>query len=703
MDNQKPVPNPEEQGNEEQPSRSEDMMQTSASASPVPESSDDPMKTVIDVSPSSATPEPSTPKSPPYDPYATQYVAAGDEQAVSYDPYATQFEAISEEQKTEAIAQASEQQKRKTQEKPPVPSEKQEGERRFPPLSFDIPSASIVSQLGLVPLWGIYALIALLTSLGLAWFMRFLGILLLYGDISIMRTLLGVVGGGLAVGALAALKYVPQLAGLQERTDTLDKELPPSLVNTSVPKVSFDFWFLLFAGIFILSSFLIAALSTEQHPIVIFSGDDKERIENLQEDMESTYDSRAYHDLTPVTGEMKLFGDEVTIEYKNMFNVSRFLFGIAGAAILVGLLAYSFRKPLSEVSSKRDMSPIQIGLALASGIGLIMLVWSTKLINHQSGDFVYFFLLAFVGVFGMGGTHLTLFPLRFIKSVNQLQLAFYVAILTILLMSVVTIFLDASSVEGVDLNELRAAAEQTQSGLPDDNEQARFDGSFDYTWRFSYSPAYFVYMLTERGFFKTVVISILLVFFGILGMFFTFQGFGYHWVENRTEGRNVVAIATSMLFLLVVPMIALMAILRVLSMSRIIEGTLLWLVPFLLLLGDVWIIHNRTSTVDRALNWVKNLAARVKVPALVFLTKPINQLASVRGEDLKAFLSWPTGIALAVGLSIIAAPFTLSFWFYLLLLVGALFLLNSSRSQPKQPVSPTTTPSSSASEPESQE
>lgn len=700
MDNQNPVPNPEEQANKQttppfsdasSASQNDDMMKTSIGApTPMQSPSPDPMRTMLDANPS-ATPDASTPPassstppSPPsqspsgYDPFATQYVGKDAPPAVNYDPYATQFDPLSKAETDAAIAAAAE--KRKTQEQQATKASGDgTGKRRLPSMpamNFQLSGTSLVSELGLLPLTGIYALIILVSSLGMAFFMRFLGMLLLYGDIAVVRTLLGLVGAGLAVGLLAALKYVPQLAGLQPRFDSLDLQRKPIEQPSSTPKANLDFWFFVFAGALVALSLVLGFVSTEQLPIVHIDGDDV-NVERTEESLDEGFQETVFKDIDPVRG--KLENELLTIEVKQIARTVSALFGLLGALAIAATAFLPTGTPEGSDASARPFTPLQIGVALMGGLGLLMWTWSLKLISHQSGDFIYFVLLAFVGMYVMAGQHLAVLPARFLAWVRRWRMGIYVVISSVLLMSLVTIFFDAKSVRGTSFSDL---------------------SEFNFTWRFAFSPAYFIFTIADHGIILMLVISIVLVAFGLLGTFLALQAFGQEIVEKRQTSIRIAAIVATTLVWLLIPMILTYGLLEILGADRIIEAILLVLLPFAYLMGALWVLHHRTALFDRVMGAFDGIVKRLPQQLPPFLRLPLQQVTAVRGDDVKAFIPWPLGIALAMGVSLIAAPFVLSFWFYLIVLVGLLFLLSDHQPRAPKPIVATPTPpSASPSEP----
>lgn len=713
MDNQNTTPNPEEQennkptpplGGTQPPSSFDDEMMKTSIGTPTPAHNpamppssspfdDASMRTMLDAAPEdssqstspsqAASTQPVPSEQPPadtsFDPHATTFDLQVDEPDPNFDPYATQY--VSDDEKKAAFQGAEITPPAQPKQPSSQPQQKSQGASsgqptpasgpKIPQLNIgniSMPQTSMVKDLGLLPLSAIYAVLIILPALGLAWFMRFVGILLLYGEISIIRTILGILGAGLAGGLFFALKYLPPLGGLQKRFDDLDLARAPISEPIQESRTQLNFWFFVFAGVLLSAAVVGAALSTEQLPIISYDGSDA--FVEAQESSVDELTSDKFSDIIPVRGVFEQEDSDNEIRFTNLLTGISLLFGLIGAGILVGVSAFSLQPDTIEPSAERNFEPLQIILPLASGIALIMLAWSLKLINHQPSDFIYFFLLAVLGMYGFAAFNLRFLPARFFKWVSQVRVALYAGVLSLVLMSIVVLFLASSNArDGIDFS----------------------DGSeFSFTWRFAYSPAYFSFLLGDKDILIILPASIALVFAGLLGGFLTLQAFGYELVEDRAKGKNVLGLTFTLLLLLTAPTVLIVVLLRIISPSNTLDGLLLWGLPFALFVGIVLLIRTRPKVVDSILKPIHNAAGQLP-NSLLFMSDPLKKVTKTSGEEVKALVTWPLGLTLAVVYSLIAAPFAFSFWFYALLLVGILFLTSEHQTPIRQPRIPSPT------------
>lgn len=622
-----------------------------------------------------------------FDPHATQFQqmqADGSEEQQNFDPHATQFQGVTQQSDTPGVHTTMPPSARPAASGVPSQSPASAAAEQTPPASSrrsrrggepsmgqtqaKAPRASAASNMGALPLWGIYAGLIFFSSIGLALFARLLVLLLVYTEFDVIAILSGIIGLGVFVLPAAVLEMVPQLAGAKQRLDslesTMDRGESPHMQSVVETRATMSPWFIAFAAILVVMAVVGSLLATEATPLLSLDGDD-EFVESAEKSFEESLEEDSYRELQPLEGNSESDQLDVSVQYPIMPTV--LILGLFGAGVLAAAARMDFNLPSIKALEQLPFNVMQLVRPLATGVGLVGFAVALALISHRSGDFVFYFFLALIGAYGIAGTSWRILPRRLQEFSSTLRIALFAGVVVIALMSVATMFLDASSVEGVNI-ETNEAIEKV--------------------YRFAYSPDYFLFTVADRNIAVMSFLGILLVFLGLLGTIVSLQAFGYDLVRDKKTRTDVVGVGSAALLVAMLPTLLLWPLISLLGIGRGTEAWLLWGIPFVLLLAMLWAVQSRPALVTSALKPVKTLSGRLPASVPAPIRDTFHKVGNSSAEGVNAVLDWKLGFALIIVFSILALPLAISFWFWVIALIGVAFLLGDANTAPPAPKAP---------------
>ena len=614
--------------------------------------------------PPPATEAPPAPEQPKFDPHATQFQQM-EAQQPKFDPHATQFQQVqTQEPKTDLHstqgqsipstppATASYPQVKPTAADAPTatPQPTREQPRRKPKTQAE-PSGA-VKNLGALPLWGIFISLILFSGLGLALFVRMIVLILVFTEFNIIAIVLGILGVGLFALPVIVLEMVPPLAGLKTRLDSLT-ENAPIVEEPRAPKGALGIGL---AVMIVLVTLLGALFATDPTPVLNVSGSD-DFVENTETGFNESLEESSYREISPVKGKSEFDGNSFSASYPLMPMV--LILGLLGAGGLVASAMMDFSLPKIAALEKLPINITQLLRPFVAGFGVIAFALALALVGHRSGDFILYVVLALVGAYGIAGTSWQVLPQRFHTFATTVRIGIFSGIVAIGLMSLITMFVDASSVEGANLED--------------------FTDSFKQTYRFAFSPDYFLYTVADRNIVVMSIMSIFIIVMGIAGLGFTLQVFGNDIRADKEARKSFIGVASLAMVVAMVPALVLWPFISLIGLGRGVEVVFLWGLPFALLLTLVWVAQNRPQIIDSALKPIKSLLTKVPPAVPAPLRGSLNRLNNVSGQNFGQQMTWQVGFAVAVVFSFLALPLALSFWFWIIAAIGVLFVLGQQR------------------------
>lgn len=475
------------------------------------------------------------------------------------------------------------------------------------PVSLRVKRASAV-QLDRLILWGEYLGLALLSVLGLALFMRMVVLLVIFGHFDVIAVILGMLGAAASAGVFFAFTLVPPLFGIEEKLDQIEMDASGGTLLASIEesRATIGLWFFVLIGLLVVAGAL-GGLMAFNVPLL----DDR--------------------------------------DVKEAKEAGALALGVLGAAIVAGLGGYSeAHTPFSGTTARRfDFRHLIRPLAL--GIGLPAFAAGLALIGHNAWDIPLYFLLALIGMIGIGGSSLRTMPLRLHQWSGRAHVGLVAGAATVAAMSILTLLIDKYTIE------------------------YRFID--DETYRFAYSPQHLVFTAKVHSLILISLFGIPLVLTGVLGSWIALQAFGYNLMNDRTQRQNLTALVVGSLGVLLLPLLIIWVILVLLPLGETTEGWLIWGIPFLVLLLEVWLIRERPGVIEGVLARLRPLVGMIPASA-DFIKAPLTRFVSIQAAQMQSVVTWKLGFAFAVVGSIIMAPLLISFWFWPLALIGVAYLVN---------------------------
>jgi hypothetical protein len=667
----KPEQPQEDSSPDNEPQRNEDAMRTQmdmpAAPTPSPEKTDgdyDPYRTVVDpfdmggddsAEPQTPTSESASGEAEESEPAATPQQAAteGKGEGSGFDPYATMFEQSQSDvyrtmpptnkpQPTPARDDADEKDlpgsdpfeveggihqtspnempTPVTAEPTSTPSSAQSTGAsgiagRFDELLSSAQGPSIFLNVGRVPLLGLYSGVVALSALGLALFSRFLVLLLVYGDFEIGRFILGIFGLLLAVGFYIAFEYIPVLGGAQARLDRLDLEQNPNLATIQEPAGTLNPWLI---G--------LAVLLT----------------------------------VTGLLGGGLIFDAWTSLNIDGVSQLFAIILGGFGGALIGGLSLFNEpRTPLNGAAERR-FTPLQLVRPIGIGLGVVFLAAGLQLLRVDLGfedgavvpqpyaaDVPIYFLLALAGMYGIGGQSLRVLPLRFHQWIGNTIVGLVSGVASVGLMSVFTMLLDGT------------------------------DGGGDITVRFAYAPWYLIGTMDDSNIVLMSLFGVLLSAAGLFGGFLTLQSFGETIISQPQKRIQMLSLTLATIFIVMLPMLVIFPVLTVLPLGMLLEAWLLFLIPFVLLSALLVAVKTRAGFIAGMLGVMKRLVNILPKQTPPWLRSPLQSVVTTDQSVVQSLITWQRGIAFVVVFSAIAPTLALSFWFWILLLVGIMYGFSS--------------------------
>jgi hypothetical protein len=325
--------------------------------------------------------------------------------------------------------------------------------------------------------------------------------------------------------------------------------------------------------------------------------------------------------------------------------------------LLVGILGSlsGTMAPLSD-SGPRDLKPEHLYRPVAVGIGLTMWAAALHLVGSGAWQIPLYTLILLFGMIGIAGASIHALPLRLHQWSGRLHIALMSGVAAIATMSLANMFLNGHSTEILE--------------FVDGNTQ-----STDATFRMAYSPAYFVSTASDRSIILASLFGILLVIVGVVGAAIVMQAYGHQVVTDRRLGLKFSSILVAGLTVVMIPMLFIWAILAILPLGRTFEGWLIWGIPATILMLLLIIVRTRPQLLDKWLEMFhQNVSKMTFLPP--FIRNPLIYLGTLRSSHIQPVVTWELGLVAVVVGSIVAAPFVLSFWFWILALGGYLFWID---------------------------
>lgn len=337
------------------------------------------------------------------------------------------------------------------------------------------------------------------------------------------------------------------------------------------------------------------------------------------------------------------------------------ILGALGGLLVVILGSMSEKHTPFSGSSARPFDFKHLIRPIGAGVGLIAFGAGLGLIGANSWDLPLYILLALLGMLGLAGSSLRTMPLRLHQLTGRVQIAILSGVAAVAAMSLVSMVLDSRSFTS-------------------------------FSFRYSYKPAHFLLSAEDRNIVLFSLYGIPLVLAGLAGAWLVLQAFGYNLAKDKTQRDFALTVLKVSFGILLLPLLIVWLVLILLPLGNTTEGWLMWGIPFLVFLGEVWLIRERPETIDRLLMRVQGLVAAIPDSA-AFIKKPLQELSAFRASLIQPLVDWKLGLVLAVVGSTITLPLLVSFWFWPLVFVAYYFVIDYLGKRKQSPSAPPVIPS----------
>ncbi|NDJ85924.1 MAG: hypothetical protein GYB66_08565 [Chloroflexi bacterium] len=450
--------------------------------------------------------------------------------------------------------------------------------------------------------WVQYLAVVALGVLGFTLTLRMLALLLVFQDISILELLLGIVGSAVPLAAFLAFERFAPLRTVPAKLDEIEARFAGGSLAEKIehPQIKASSWHLAVIVLLAVTGVLGGLMAW------VWTGTE--------------------------------YGDVARQPESRTWAT---LLGLVGALVVGGLAS----RPGSKAIEGRDaFSSDHLLRPLALAGGLTALAVALGLIGRETTDLPLYFIIAAIGMLGLGGLSLRAAPLRLQQWAGRLQVPLLAGITALAGMSVLSLLVDPRGVDYADT-----------------------------TIRFAYSPDYLVYASRDRSIIVMTFYAIGLSVAGLLGAWPVLQSFGTDILRDGKQRMLLTNLLLALLLPVLIPLVVIWLVLWVLPLSTDVEAWLLWGLAFAYLSAAVTIIQNHPQTLDRIMSMLQaRLSSLGFLPG--FLSAPLGSFARLRAAEIQSIVTWRMGLLVIVVGSLLAAPMALSFWFWFLMLPVALLL-----------------------------